>query len=139
MTPSPGGPIPIPYPNVGRPPLPPELAAISTMLAEGRPTNSILGNWKAYVTKQVQTRQPLDVQATVQQIQGQAEVLVKMRVDADRKRLTEKMNSVGDDAQLANVELQNILQKQQQALQMMSNISKMMHDTAMATIRKIGG
>jgi hypothetical protein len=44
-----------------------------------------------------------------------------------------------DDAQLANVDLQNILQKQQQTLQMMSNISKMLHDTAAAIIRKIGG
>jgi len=48
------------------------------------------------------------------------------------------MNSVGDDAQLANVDLQNMLQKQQQTMQMMSNISKMLHDTAMAVIRKIG-
>lgn len=49
------------------------------------------------------------------------------------------LNSVGDDAQLANVDLQNVLQKQQQTLQMMSNISKMLHDTAMEIIRKIGG
>jgi len=55
------------------------------------------------------------------------------------KTFEDKLNSVGDDAQLANVDLQNILQKQQQTLQMMSNISKMLHDTAMAVIRKIGG
>lgn len=55
------------------------------------------------------------------------------------KNLEEKLNSVGDDAQLANVDLQNMLQKQQQTLQMMSNISKMLHDTALAIIRKIGG
>ncbi len=55
------------------------------------------------------------------------------------KNLEEKLNSVGDDAQLANVDLQNMLQKQQQTLQMMSNISKMLHDTAMAIIRKIAG
>jgi len=52
--------------------------------------------------------------------------------------LEEQLSSVGDDAQLANVDLQNMLQKQQQTLQMMSNISKMLHDTAMAIIRKIG-
>ncbi len=51
----------------------------------------------------------------------------------------EKLNTIGDDAQLANVDLQNILQKQQQTLQMMSNISKMLHDTAQSVIRKIGG
>ncbi len=42
-----------------------------------------------------------------------------------------------DDAQLANVDLQNMLQKMQKTLQMMSNISKSCHDTAMAIIRKI--
>jgi hypothetical protein len=46
---------------------------------------------------------------------------------------------VGDDAQLANVDLQNTLQKQQQTLQTLSNISKALHDTAMAVIRKMGG
>jgi methyl-accepting chemotaxis protein len=50
-----------------------------------------------------------------------------------------QLDSIGDDAQLANVDLQNILQKQQQTLQMMSNISKMLHDTAQAVIRKMGG
>jgi len=51
----------------------------------------------------------------------------------------DKLNSIGDDAQLANVDLQNMLQKQQQTLQMMSNISKALHDTAMSVIRKMGG
>ncbi len=55
------------------------------------------------------------------------------------QRFSEKLNTVGDDAQLANVDLQNALQKQQQTMQMMSNISKQLHDTAMAVIRKIGG
>ena len=49
-----------------------------------------------------------------------------------------KLQSAGDDAQLANIDLQNALQNQQQALQTMSNVSKMLHDTAMAVIRKIG-
>ena len=53
--------------------------------------------------------------------------------------LEERLNSVGDDAQLANVDLQNVLQKQQQTLQMMSNISKMLYDTAQSVLRKIGG
>lgn len=55
------------------------------------------------------------------------------------QRFSEKLNTVGEDAQLANVDLQNMLQKQQQTMQMMSNISKQLHDTAMAIIRKIGG
>jgi hypothetical protein len=53
--------------------------------------------------------------------------------------LDDKLNSVGDDAQLANVDLHNALQRQEQTLQTISNISKMLYDTAMAVIRRIGG
>jgi hypothetical protein len=49
----------------------------------------------------------------------------------------ERLKTVGDDAQLANVDLQSMLQKQQQALQMMSNISKTMHDTMMSIINNM--
>lgn len=63
----------------------------------------------------------------------------KSGVESEIKKWEDKLNDVGDDAQLANVDLQNILQKQQQTLQMMSNISKMLYDTAMAVIRKMGG
>lgn len=55
-----------------------------------------------------------------------------------QKNLEDELNSVGEDAQMANLDLQNALQKQQQLLQMMSNISKMLHETAMSIIRKIG-
>jgi hypothetical protein len=58
------------------------------------------------------------------------------RLEVDFREVTD--SAVGDDAQLANVDLQNLLQKQQQVIQMMGNISKMLHDTAMAVIRKIG-
>ena len=54
-------------------------------------------------------------------------------------RWEQTLDSLGDDAQLAGKDLQNVLQKQQQTLQMMSNISKMLYDTASAVIRKIGG
>jgi hypothetical protein len=50
----------------------------------------------------------------------------------------EKLQSIGDDAQLANVDLQNTLQKQQQTLQTISNTPKLLHDTALAIIRKLG-
>lgn len=52
--------------------------------------------------------------------------------------LEEKLATLDEDAQLANIDLQNMLQKQQQTLHFMSQISKMLHDTAMAVIRKIG-
>ncbi len=60
-------------------------------------------------------------------------------LDAKIKELEEKLSTAGDDAQLANVDLQNVLQKQQQMLQMLSTISKLLYDTAMTVIRKIGG
>jgi hypothetical protein len=52
--------------------------------------------------------------------------------------LQDKLNVVGDDAQLANTDLQSVLQKQQQLVTMMSNISKLLSDTAMNTVRKMG-
>ena len=55
------------------------------------------------------------------------------------KEVEEKLKSVGDDAELANVNLQNMLQKQQQTFQMVSNISKMLYDPALSVIRRIGG
>jgi uncharacterized phage infection (PIP) family protein YhgE len=61
------------------------------------------------------------------------------RAESELKAWEETLNSAGDDAQLANVDLQNILQKQQQTLQMMSNISKLLYDTAQSVIRKMGG
>jgi hypothetical protein len=60
------------------------------------------------------------------------------QLENEIKDWEDTLNQIGDDAQLANVDLQNWLQKQQQTMQMMSNISKMLHDTAMAIIRKIG-
>ena len=53
-------------------------------------------------------------------------------------KFDERLQTLDDDAQLMNIDLQNAMQKQQQTLQTMSNVSKMLHDTAMAIIRKIG-
>jgi hypothetical protein len=62
----------------------------------------------------------------------------KSEWEAYIKDLEQSLQTVGDDAQLAQMDLQNTLQKQQQTLQTMSQVSKMLHDTAMAVIRKIG-
>ena len=53
--------------------------------------------------------------------------------------LENALNTIGDDAQLANIELQNMLQKQQQLMQTLSNTSNALHQTAMGIIRKIRG
>jgi hypothetical protein len=50
----------------------------------------------------------------------------------------EALSRLGDEGQLANVDMQNWLQKQQQLLTLLSSISKQLHDAAMAIIRKIG-
>jgi hypothetical protein len=59
-------------------------------------------------------------------------------LDAAIKKWEGELSGLGDDAQLANIDLQNMMQKQQQTIQMLSSISKVLHDTAMAVIRKIG-
>ncbi|MFL7813700.1 MAG: hypothetical protein AB8I40_08485, partial [Anaerolineales bacterium] len=51
----------------------------------------------------------------------------------------EALQEIGDQTQLEMIDLQNGLQRQQQYIQMMSNISKMMEDTAMSVIRKTSG
>lgn len=63
---------------------------------------------------------------------------VANNLDAEIVRWEKRLSTAGDDAQLANIDLQNMLQKQQQTLQTLSGVSKMMHDTAMAIVRKIG-
>jgi hypothetical protein len=60
------------------------------------------------------------------------------RLQALVKAWEQKMSSLGDDAPLANGDLQNNLHQQQQTLQLLSNVSKAVHDTALATIRRIG-
>ena len=54
------------------------------------------------------------------------------------EQLEEKLQSMGEDGQLENIDMQSALEKQQQTMQMLSNVSKMLHDTSMAIIRKIG-
>ena len=44
---------------------------------------------------------------------------------------------MGEDANMQMLKLQDAVQRSQQMLQMMSNISKMMHDTAMSVIRNM--
>jgi hypothetical protein len=59
-------------------------------------------------------------------------------LEAEIEETEELMSTMGENAQVANIELQHQLQKQQQTVQMLSNVSKILHDTAMAVIRKAG-
>jgi hypothetical protein len=51
------------------------------------------------------------------------------------KDLDSRINAVGDDAQLANMDLQNVLQRQQQLLDLLTNMSKLFYDTAQGVVR----
>ncbi|HEX7767472.1 MAG TPA: hypothetical protein VF443_12215 [Nitrospira sp.] len=103
-TPSPGGPIPIPYPNMGGATVGPELTASSTMIVDGKPPDTIFDLMNAYVTRQIQAKRPLTVQDTILQLQRQAEAQISARTEAKNARLAAKMNSVGDDTQLVNLD-----------------------------------
>jgi len=50
-----------------------------------------------------------------------------------------KLDSVGDDSQIANVEMQSCLQDQSQQVEMISTIMKACYDSAMDVIRHMGG
>ena len=52
--------------------------------------------------------------------------------------LEEEWASLDDDAHLANIDLQDALQRQQQLVRMLSNVSKLLADSALSVIRKIG-
>ena len=60
-----------------------------------------------------------------------------MALDTGIEVFDEKLSSVGDDASLANIDLQNSLQKQQQTLQTLSNILKSQHVTLKAIINNM--
>ena len=136
-TPSPGGPIPIPFPNIGAAPLGTELTAISTMIVDGKPESTVLEAWKGYVTRQVQAKRPLKMQDTILQVQRQAEMQVKARTDMEKARLSNTVDSIGEMGQQANLRMQQIMQRQQEAMQAISNMMKKLHDTAMAIISNL--
>jgi hypothetical protein len=64
--------------------------------------------------------------------EGMHEILIK-----EIETLIERMAGTSEESELATIDLQNALQKSQQTLQMLSNVSKLLHDTAMALMRKI--
>ena len=101
-----------------------DLQQISFMIRRGDSTSTIMANWERFLADP-----QMDLKGMKQE---DAKTLVEEVIEAIEK-------SVGDDAQLANADMQNKLQKQQQTLQMVSKISKMMRDTAMSVIRKMGG
>ncbi len=63
--------------------------------------------------------------------------MTKSELQGHIAEMEEKLNSIGDDAQLANVDLQNILQKNQQTMQTMSNIMKKLEEVQRSIIQNM--
>ena len=72
-------------------------------------------------------------------ITRQKQTLTASQLDRYIETCESMLRSLSDDAQLANIDLQNNLQKQQQVVQMIANIAKLLNDTLQEIIRKIGG
>ena len=94
----------------------------------------LLKKLQTYNTMAEQLSQDLkDLHNQAKNLSGSEKAKIEQRIRSKEKEVT----TADDDAQLANIDLQNTLQKVQQLLQMMSNISKQLHDTAMAVIRNL--
>jgi hypothetical protein len=63
--------------------------------------------------------------------------LTKNNAAQIQQELKKTIENTGDDQLLVNIDLQNILQKQQQVLQTMSNVMKTMHDTTKSIIQNL--
>lgn len=80
--------------------------------------------------------------ATFEEIRGDWTALVRRtgvssEEDVDVLTRWVMREAHGEDGQLANIDLQNSLEKQQRAIQMMSNMQKAAHDVAMNSIRNM--
>lgn len=113
------------------------LGDVAALLLKGDVAGANVG-WSRFCSAYITRATAGDVRVIERWVLNRIGFRANSRLRAEIQRLEQMLNAVGDDAELANVDLQNVLQKQQQTIQMLSNISKMLHDVAMATIRKIG-
>lgn len=100
--------------------------------------NALLGALRLTAREQLTHAESASASADAPRVGAPKLLRTVEQLDDYLKALEDDLNSIGEDAQLLNVDLQQRLQAQQQTLQMMSNISKTMHETAMAIIRRIG-
>ncbi len=59
-------------------------------------------------------------------------------LDALVKKFDEELTQLGEDGQIANIDLQDQLQKTQQTLQLLTTVKKQLSDTALNVVRAIG-
>lgn len=95
----------------------------------------ILDAWKAERTPVDNPTNPDQAASDGTAVGSQRMLSTAKDIEGYIEDLENQLNSVGEDAQLMNADLQNQLQRAQQTMQMMSNMSKVMHETAMAVIR----
>jgi hypothetical protein len=103
---------------------------IFRMIKEVKPIHEINDEWKNFVQELVGSLQKIPPAS------------IDIQVDALDEYIQEwedQLRALGDEAQLANVNMQDALQRQQQSLLMISNISKLLHDTATDVIRNMDG
>jgi hypothetical protein len=65
--------------------------------------------WSGYATRRAQAKQSMDAPGIVSLLRSQAEAQAKTRTGTVTKSMAGKLNSMGDDAQLTNVDLQKML------------------------------
>lgn len=75
--------------------------------------------------------------ATEPQFRWDSRTMDKVALDAYITNLRKRLSNSEDEAQLANIDLQKTVQKQQQMMDIMSNIAKMMNDTAKSVIHNM--
>ena len=109
---------------------------IGVMIELGRPLKEVKGRWEALIKGLAKGKASIDVDALVQQVMQKARAQ-QAHLDSEIAVLEDKLQGAGDDAQLANIDLQNMLQEQQRLIQVMSNMAKTLHDTAMSVIRNM--
>jgi len=144
-----------------------ELQLIGAMVARGESADTIESRWKKLVTE-INTVKPIkDIQELTQYVLKEAyqetskdlefyaakvkyydtmkkqvrdEIAQVRKLNQDYMNcLEQNLSSLEDYSQLTILNLQTAQQKQQQTIQMFSNVLKMMNDTAMAIIRNIRG
>ena len=107
---------------------------ISRMINVGKPTQEVSKEWRKFIEESRHARMTSILPVSMEDFKDKIDEIIEYLI---LSKWNDKLNSMGEDTQLENVDLQNRLQKQQQTMQTTSNMSKMLHDTAMAIIKKM--
>jgi len=97
--------------------------------------NDIITDWPEGVESQEVTYTQYDP-ATGNNVEV-TETMTKAQAETRVKDLDMQLSSAGEDRQLFQMDLQDAMQKEAQAMQMLSNMLKMFHDTAKALIQNM--